>query len=857
MRSHTPIWPPSPHCALLGLPSHHCQSDRPESDVKTYASFPGSSAAAGATTHEDEPWLTAAYEISTSALSGPTYTMGGKRKPRRRASIVYPTPPSTTSSAKHAVPLPAFFEHDDSPPRASEDLSAATTTVPVNLPPLSPPPTSSLLVLSLPSFGTDDGYIPLDHFTSSIQPLPRLTTGSDVPHALNQLPTPLSPAQRLSVPLDAIQEAEDEPMRWSEFNSAEEGSALFMAECSSAISSPYLGVSAHTNADPLDLSSSLTNMYPHSAPRSSMLSNLGLFVGDNTGSGRESASPFVTTTGLPELELFNSSVDPNAGSLRSPPRDTSPPAVPWSLSIPHSMPETSPAGWPPPFSHHDSSLLCVPQPALTSRWSPDSPNASPGAGDEDEGQGQLHQWVPPPMASPRPSSMLLPDLDMDMYPDPPDTPVWLSEPGSSRTSTLESLPVATPESSWLHPSPWLEPQEPPSHAPSPRPQTKKLPTMELDEDGDFSMAHTDSLLLASPARRPVDLPALIIDTRDDLDGHTVPDGDTVMWGLSSFASTSTTSQGGPVYNAHFTTEPETLSARVSPISPKRRGIRALPGAAFDDDMLPPIPISLSEPRRAHSWPAPHPASIALSEPPPSSSGLGLELGPSPSPPSPKHNLDDDPLLIELGIHVPPSPLTELGALCAIRRRSMSAERTARDTEHKLSARIRTLEDILLERMQTGSASLDDEYDGLPPRLELQALHGLRAESKRYRKREKARTRELGALLRLKLSGPARSLSLPILASSVGMPELVATIEAMPQVDPEEAKKSAQAVAELAAQMALRRRDAAGARPLLASTRRRSGLYVHSPLTATFRGSDDEEEQEEKEESGDSFAMVVT
>lgn len=353
------------------------------------------------------------------------------------------------------------------------------------------------------------------------------------------------------------------------------------------------------------------------------------------------------------------------------------------------------------------------------------------------------------------------------------------------------------------------------------------------------------ILLTSPSRQPVNLPTLTLDTRPQFN---VVDNESVSRNMYHHTP------GHPVYNAHFTTEPETLSGFSTPnmISPL---LRAFPAPGADTDLLPALP--LPELKRARSWPMLHPATIALSEPPPRSSGLGLELGAPATPPSRECDLATDPLLRELGLAQAPAPQTEMGALYGIRKRSLDAERTARGTEARIAARIRSLEASLLARMHnadsdSGSSCSDSEMmdmdGGFPLRFELQTLLGLRADQKRMRKREKARAREIGALLRLKLAGMGgvRSMSMPHMASSSS--SLDATI-VTPDHSVEETKLAARKVVELAAQMALRRRDAAGARPLLASNQRK-GVYVHSPLMRTFGGSDEEDN------AAHSNAMIV-
>ena len=240
----------------------------------------------------------------------------------------------------------------------------------------------------------------------------------------------------------------------------------------------------------------------------------------------------------------------------------------------------------------------------------------------------------------------------------------------------------------------------------------------------------------------------------------------------------------------------------NPTPPTHHHLRALPGADIDEDLIPPD----GDPDRDSSH---HHQPFRVHHPVPIHHNSLLLINdpndvPPPRSPSPEYFTFD--LDAASGAADP-----DLAGLCALRKRVAASERAARALE--------------AQHLAQGN------------------VHA-RTEVRRARKREKERSRELGALLRLKLGDrlpPARATA----DDDRDEPGTGPSSEAgSDQRAPASPKKGIGSLAQLVARMVFRRREAARALAnRTAPTWVRPG-YVSSPLARSVVASSDEEEEEE-------------
>ena len=158
----------------------------------------------------------------------------------------------------------------------------------------------------------------------------------------------------------------------------------------------------------------------------------------------------------------------------------------------------------------------------------------------------------------------------------------------------------------------------------------------------------------------------------------------------------------------------------------------------------------------------------LSPPPEGHEGLGLFLQPiSVDPPLARSPSPDDDDLQFLDVQLDPTStnleVDEFLQLRAVRRRALAAERAARGAEAELAERVAAATKALLPASQAApgsSADVDmdfadaeEAFDDDAKQLRKHELHvamDKRAEARRMRKREKQRSKEVGALLDLKM-----------------------------------------------------------------------------------------------------------
>ncbi|TFY62817.1 hypothetical protein EVJ58_g3617 [Rhodofomes roseus] len=152
----------------------------------------------------------------------------------------------------------------------------------------------------------------------------------------------------------------------------------------------------------------------------------------------------------------------------------------------------------------------------------------------------------------------------------------------------------------------------------------------------------------------------------------------------------------------------------------------------------------------------------LSPPPQDPEGLGLFLQPiSIDPPLARSPSPDDDDLQFLDVQLDTAQTTlevdEFLQLRAVRRRALAAERAARSAEAELAERVSAAAKALLppshSAIDVDMDMSDDIFDDDAKRLRKHDLHvamDMRAEARRARKREKQRSKEVGALLDLKM-----------------------------------------------------------------------------------------------------------
>ena len=215
--------------------------------------------------------------------------------------------------------------------------------------------------------------------------------------------------------------------------------------------------------------------------------------------------------------------------------------------------------------------------------------------------------------------------------------------------------------------------------------------------------------------------------------------------------------------------------------------------------------------------------------------LRLDLRPLSDPPYMRSPSPDEDDLGFLDVQFDPESSSietdEFLQLRALRRSALTQERAARATENELGERISTLANSLLPSITMLSPNAM-QTDSEPPvnararRCELQALMDMRAEARRARKAQKHRSKEIAALLDLKMHSPV----LPI----AGLP-------------PVGGKGWTRSIAHLVAHMISRRRECArpldnrpapldGRRPAM---RRRSSLSMVVSAADVLVSSNDE------------------
>ncbi|KAI0782103.1 hypothetical protein C8Q75DRAFT_689207, partial [Abortiporus biennis] len=141
--------------------------------------------------------------------------------------------------------------------------------------------------------------------------------------------------------------------------------------------------------------------------------------------------------------------------------------------------------------------------------------------------------------------------------------------------------------------------------------------------------------------------------------------------------------------------------------------------------------------------------------PPPHEGLGLFIQPSSIDPplarSPSPS-DDDLQFLDIQLDPTSSNLDndEFLQLRALRRRALEAERSARTWEATLSERVTEASNALLPSSLIEAGVMNDSSAKRSRKQELHAAMDLRAEARRHRKQEKQKSKEIGALLELKM-----------------------------------------------------------------------------------------------------------
>lgn len=226
-------------------------------------------------------------------------------------------------------------------------------------------------------------------------------------------------------------------------------------------------------------------------------------------------------------------------------------------------------------------------------------------------------------------------------------------------------------------------------------------------------------------------------------------------------------------------------------------------------------------------------SLLGGSPPPEREGLGLflqsfsidpPLARSPSP------TEDELQFIEVQLDPASTdlPNDEFLQLRALRKNALQQEREARRAESELSERVTVAASALLPPAEGSCGVSPTDLDVAEKRARKRELHvamDMRAEARRVRKLQKQRSKEIGALLDLKMQTPISPME--------GMPPLVGG-----------GKAWTRSIAHLIAHMVLRRHDRA--RPLEnrpppdSSLRRKSSLqFSVSADDLLALGTDDE------------------
>lgn len=363
------------------------------------------------------------------------------------------------------------------------------------------------------------------------------------------------------------------------------------------------------------------------------------------------------------------------------------------------------------------------------------------------------------------------------------------------TSNLRSLDEASTPSStrqWFSSEPENTPWEPPPHEDiemeppsSPHSGLLQLPPISSGPDSDESFDDTvmpsdfsSSIPPSSPSRRPY---------------QSLPDFDSdEPYRDLSFLTPVPRSPRTPY--AHLP-EIDMVDSHEAPSSPHTPH-RDLPLFGEEDEIYAPQPLETISPS-------------LLTASPHNNTGLGLFVQPSSIDPplarSPSPT-DDDFSFLDIQLDPESSSLDqdEFLALRQLRRRILEGEKEARHLETQWSERVSTAANALLPSSLAEAGVLDDPIEKRNRKYELHHAMDLRADARRTRKLEKQRSKEIGALMQLKMD---RDYSMGYDGS---------------RWEP---------VRRLVANMLMRRRDTTRAlsNRKSASTHR---IYFHSPLSST-------------------------
>ncbi|KAI0761497.1 hypothetical protein BD413DRAFT_607124 [Trametes elegans] len=263
-------------------------------------------------------------------------------------------------------------------------------------------------------------------------------------------------------------------------------------------------------------------------------------------------------------------------------------------------------------------------------------------------------------------------------------------------------------------------------------------------------------------------------------------------------------------------------APQSPHSPHR----ALPSLE-DEDMLLPLAEPQAAPVDTIS------PSLLGGAPPPAREGLGLFLQPvSIDPPLARSPSPDEDDLQFLDVQLDPEStnleVDEFLQLRALRKHALQQERAARLAEAELNERVIAAASALLPPTQSDPDAMQTEVDASEKRARKRELHAamdMRAEARRVRKLQKQRSKEIGALLDLKMQTPISPID--------GFPPILSGSKAWTR-----------SMAHLVAHMVLRRHDRS--RPLEnrpppdTSMRRKSSLSLGLSIDDLVSGEDGED-----------------
>ncbi|KAI0628871.1 hypothetical protein C8Q77DRAFT_1067422 [Trametes polyzona] len=255
--------------------------------------------------------------------------------------------------------------------------------------------------------------------------------------------------------------------------------------------------------------------------------------------------------------------------------------------------------------------------------------------------------------------------------------------------------------------------------------------MPSDDDDD----NLPTLPPASPRRRPL----------NELHEATPPHGDICL------TPAPHSPHGGLLNLPDFDMEDPT-EAPCSPHSPHC----ALPELEDDQDMLPPLPES-----DVPLVDTICPSLLGVAPPSPEREGLGLFLtSVSIDPPLARSPSPDEDDLQFLDVQLDPTStnleVDEFLQLRALRKHALQQERAARLAEAELNERVTAAASALLPPSSGSSGAPATEMDAAEKRARKRELHAameMRAEARRVRKLQKQRSKEIGALLDLKMQTP--------------------------------------------------------------------------------------------------------